>query len=354
MQPGILRPIGQGQVGRARLDWLLGAHRAASSAAMAGRWRCAPRGACDPGRGEEASGAKTKRSETARAPRGARRGCPTPGRARHHPRCQPRVDLEIGLPRRPLGRQCQNQRQRQGWPLGRTAAKRRQWDIQDPAAVRQQVGEGQPTQCDSLAASKGATPGTGPPACCRTKACAAAPPAVPPPWRSWICHRIRSGMDPEGGSDPLRWWKAAPRRPALLSDRRGAPAPPHPAAGNAAAATEGRRRARRAREALRRPCRGGPTRPARQNWRAMKPRRGKDKSGMVQVSSRWRAGSGPLAARGLLDHGAPSIVEATYYRGLLHTYLWSPGSYALFGDILARARIPSTASQNIWTTLCAT
>jgi hypothetical protein len=85
----------------------------------------------------------------------------------------------------------------------------------------------------------------------------------------------------------------------------------------------------------------------------MKPRRGKDESGMVQVSSRWRAGSGPLAARGLLDHGAPSIAEATYYRGLLHTYLVA-GSYALFGDSLASARIPSTASQNIWTTLCAT
>ena len=48
---------------------------------------------------------------------------------------------------------------------------------------------------------------------------------------------------------------------------------------------------------------------------------------MVQVSSRWRAGSGPLAARGLLDHGAPSIAEATYYRGLLHTYLVA-GSYS--------------------------
>jgi hypothetical protein len=57
--------------------------------------------------------------------------------------------------------------------------------------------------------------------------------------------------------------------------------------------------------------------------------------------------------RGLLDHGALSIAEATYYRGLLHTYLVA-GSYALFGDILASARIPSTASQNIWTSICGT
>lgn len=47
-----------------------------------------------------------------------------------------------------------------------------------------------------------------------------------------------------------------------------------------------------------------------------------------------------LAARGLLDHGVPSIAEGVYYRGLLHTYLVA-GSYALFGDSLASARIPS-------------
>ena len=47
-----------------------------------------------------------------------------------------------------------------------------------------------------------------------------------------------------------------------------------------------------------------------------------------------------LAARGLLDHGLPSIAEGVYERGLLHTYLVA-GSYALFGDSLASARIPS-------------
>lgn len=47
-----------------------------------------------------------------------------------------------------------------------------------------------------------------------------------------------------------------------------------------------------------------------------------------------------LAARGVLEHGVPSIAEGVYYRGLLHTYLVA-GSYALFGDSLASARIPS-------------
>lgn len=47
-----------------------------------------------------------------------------------------------------------------------------------------------------------------------------------------------------------------------------------------------------------------------------------------------------LAARGVLDHGLPSIAEGTYYRGLLHTYLIA-GSYALLGDSLASARLPS-------------
>lgn len=47
-----------------------------------------------------------------------------------------------------------------------------------------------------------------------------------------------------------------------------------------------------------------------------------------------------LAARGLLDQGVPAIAEGVYYRGLLHTYLVA-GSYALFGDSLASARIPS-------------
>lgn len=47
-----------------------------------------------------------------------------------------------------------------------------------------------------------------------------------------------------------------------------------------------------------------------------------------------------LAARGLLADGTPSIAEGVYARGLLHTWMVA-GAYALFGDSLAVARLPS-------------
>jgi hypothetical protein len=47
-----------------------------------------------------------------------------------------------------------------------------------------------------------------------------------------------------------------------------------------------------------------------------------------------------LAARGLLADGTPSIAEGVYTRGLLFTWMVA-GSYALFGDGLAIARLPS-------------
>lgn len=47
-----------------------------------------------------------------------------------------------------------------------------------------------------------------------------------------------------------------------------------------------------------------------------------------------------IAARGLLAHGIPSIAEGQYDRVLLHSWMVA-GAYALFGDSLAVARLPS-------------
>lgn len=47
-----------------------------------------------------------------------------------------------------------------------------------------------------------------------------------------------------------------------------------------------------------------------------------------------------IAARGLLEHGSPAIAEGVYTRTLLHTWMVA-GAYALFGDSLAVARLPS-------------
>lgn len=47
-----------------------------------------------------------------------------------------------------------------------------------------------------------------------------------------------------------------------------------------------------------------------------------------------------LAARGLLANGVPSIAEGQYDRVLLHSWMVA-GAYALFGDSLAVARLPS-------------
>jgi 4-amino-4-deoxy-L-arabinose transferase-like glycosyltransferase len=47
-----------------------------------------------------------------------------------------------------------------------------------------------------------------------------------------------------------------------------------------------------------------------------------------------------IAARGLLADGTPSIAEGVYTRTLLHTWMVA-GAYALFGDGLAVARLPS-------------
>lgn len=47
-----------------------------------------------------------------------------------------------------------------------------------------------------------------------------------------------------------------------------------------------------------------------------------------------------LAARGLLAGGTPAIAEGVYTRGLLYTWMVA-GAYALFGDSLAVARLPS-------------
>lgn len=47
-----------------------------------------------------------------------------------------------------------------------------------------------------------------------------------------------------------------------------------------------------------------------------------------------------IAARGLLEHGQPAIAEGLYTRTLLHTWMVA-GAYALFGDSLAVARLPS-------------
>jgi hypothetical protein len=47
-----------------------------------------------------------------------------------------------------------------------------------------------------------------------------------------------------------------------------------------------------------------------------------------------------IAARGLLEDGQPRIAEGLYTRGLLYTWMVA-GSYALFGDSLAVARLPS-------------
>lgn len=47
-----------------------------------------------------------------------------------------------------------------------------------------------------------------------------------------------------------------------------------------------------------------------------------------------------IAARGLLEQGIPAIAEGRYDRVLLHTWMVA-GSYALFGDGLAAARLPS-------------
>lgn len=47
-----------------------------------------------------------------------------------------------------------------------------------------------------------------------------------------------------------------------------------------------------------------------------------------------------IAARGLLEHGQPTIAEGVYTRTLLHSWMVA-GAYALFGDSLAVARLPS-------------
>ena len=47
-----------------------------------------------------------------------------------------------------------------------------------------------------------------------------------------------------------------------------------------------------------------------------------------------------IAARGLLETGEPRIAEGVYSRGLLYTWMVA-GAYALFGDGLAVARLPS-------------
>jgi hypothetical protein len=49
-----------------------------------------------------------------------------------------------------------------------------------------------------------------------------------------------------------------------------------------------------------------------------------------------------IAAKGLLETGRPALAEGEYWRGILHTWMVA-GSYKVFGEGLASARLPAVA-----------